>query len=229
MSVGSSLSGSRLLAASLSNKRSAGSASSSDRPTVWGPLLTPNCPKQSCPEGRHLLLSTSKIPFSCLSSITPAKCSPQKHTLQHCCASVSWSSHSSSTANIPSWSPRKVENIPILMSGLSQHTAGMWFPDLCSCRTDVKRGEEGQKLEAEVLTGSLWACRGSIGSYWPQQWEQGHFVCFRKFLLQLQYSLEFLTWNHSSSEDIRNYRVNKNNPPGVQPWTHSPSKPHSYH
>lgn len=168
MSVGSSLSGSRLLAASLSDRRSAGSASSSDRPTPWGPLLTPNCPKQSCPEGSQLLLPASKIPFSSLSSISPAKCTPQKHTLQQGCASASWSSHFSSTANILCWSPKKGENTPIL-SGLSQQTAGMWLPHLCSCRTEVKRGEEGKKLGPEVLTGSLWACRGSKGSYWPHQ------------------------------------------------------------
>lgn len=119
------------------------------------------CPKQSCPEGSQLLLSAPKIPFSCPSSITPAKCSPQKYTLQQGCASASRSSHSSSTANIPCWSPRKGESTPTLMSGLSQQTAGMWLPHLGSCRTDEERGEEGQKLGPKVLAVSLWACRGS--------------------------------------------------------------------
>lgn len=147
MSAGSSLSGSHLLAASLPDKRSAGSASSWDRPTLWGPLLTPNCPKQSSPGGSQLLLSAFTIPFSCLSSITPAKRSPQKHTLQQGRAGASWSSHSSSTANILSWSPGKRKNIPILMSGLSQQTPGMWLPHFSSCRSNVERGEEGKSWD----------------------------------------------------------------------------------
>lgn len=65
MSAGSSLSGSRLRAASLSDKRSAGSANSSGRPGVCGPLLCSNYPKQSSPRSSQLLLPTSKIPFSC--------------------------------------------------------------------------------------------------------------------------------------------------------------------
>lgn len=65
MSPGSSLSGSHLLAASLSDKRSAGSASSLDGLGVCRPLLTPNHPKQSSPGRSQLPLPASKIPFSC--------------------------------------------------------------------------------------------------------------------------------------------------------------------
>lgn len=109
--VSGELSGSRLRAASLSDKRSAGSASSSGGLSTCGPLFRSNCPKQSSSGRSQLLLPTSKIPFSCEpalsdnSQLQPSKRHAAALKKAYCscgdAGGASRSSHSSFTANIP--------------------------------------------------------------------------------------------------------------------------------